>query len=57
MRQSSFIDSLGNAASEKSFTFFKTYIESEHAPSLLRRSAVHSMRQYDTDEVGNLLQV
>ena len=55
MRQSSLIDSLGNAASEGSFTFFKAYIESEHAPSLLRRSAIHSMRQYESDEVGNQL--
>ena len=51
MRQSSLVDSLGNAAHEKSFTLLKSFIESKHAPSLLRRSAIYSMRNYHTDEV------
>ena len=51
MRQSSLIHSLGNAGHENSFLLLKSYTESKHAPSLLRRSAVHSLRSYHTDEV------
>ena len=51
MRQSNLIHSLGNAGHEKSFELLKGIIESKHAPTLLRRSAVHSLRGYNTDEV------
>ena len=54
MRQSSLINSLGNAGHENSFLLLKSYTESKHAPSLLRRSAVHSLRSYHTDEVCNI---
>ena len=52
MRQSSLINSIGNAGHENSFNLLKSYIESEHAPSLLRRSAIGSLNSYHTDEVS-----
>ncbi|KAI6660257.1 hypothetical protein LOD99_10427 [Oopsacas minuta] len=55
MRQSSLIHSLGNAGHEDSFNVLKSFVESEHAPSLLRRSAVHSLRGFITDEAADTI--
>uniref|UniRef100_A0A1I8J4H2 Vitellogenin domain-containing protein n=1 Tax=Macrostomum lignano TaxID=282301 RepID=A0A1I8J4H2_9PLAT len=53
--KSSLIDSLGNAAFESSFEVIQSYSNESSAPTLWKRSGLHSMRKFETIEAASTI--